>query len=375
MNTYFPASEEISRVSNPQDWDAAKSQKMIEACREMAVFHGTYSPDLKHIYQREGFEPLSVEREEDLARIPMVGVSAMKSFLMTTLPQTDAVLRLTSSGTRGQKTQIWFDAASLGRVQGMLDVLWQQEGLVSRESTNYLNFIYDPDQAKDLGISFSVKNEQRFAPVAESYFTVRKNAAGTWEFQKEATLSQLRKYAVQGHPVRLLGIPSFIFELLQVLKEVGPIWLPPKSYVLTGGGWKAAEDKSVTRARFRELITQYLGIPDKNIRDGFGMAEHSAPYIECNLHRFHVPVYNRVYARDPVTLEVLPAGKTGLLEFMTPFNAMMPNLAILSTDLGYLESEACACGRASPTFTLVGRGGLTKHKGCAISAGEIVRRK
>jgi hypothetical protein len=74
-----------------------------------------------------------------------------------------------------------------------------------------------------------------------------------------------------------------------------------------------------------------------------------------------------------VTLEVLPPGEIGLLEFITPFNAMMPNLAVLSTDLGYLDPTPCPCGRLSPTFTLVGRGGVEKHKGCAIAAGDIVR--
>src|SRR5262249_48648076 len=153
-----------------------------------------------------------------------------------------------------------------------------------------------------------------------------------------------------------------------------PIRLPPQSYMLTGGGWKAAEDKSITREKFRDLVHERLGIPPANMRDGFGMAEHSAPYIECTHHRFHIPVYNRILVRDPVTEEVLPAGQIGVLEFITPFNAMMPTLAILSTDLGYIDPEPCPCGRQSPTFTLVGRGGLTKFKGCAITAGEIVRR-
>ncbi len=104
------------------------------------------------------------------------------------------------------------------------------------------------------------------------------------------------------------------------------------------------------------------------------MAEHSAPYMECRRHRFHVPAFNRVYVRDPETLKLLPSGKTGLLELVTPYNAMMPNLALLTTDLGFLDPRPCPCGYNSPTFTLVGRGGLTKNKGCAITAGEIVKR-
>ena len=79
-------------------------------------------------------------------------------------------------------------------------------------------------------------------------------------------------------------------------------------------------------------------------------------------------------ARDPVTLQPLPPGRAGLLELITPYNAMMPNLALLTTDLGMIDKERCPCGAHSPTFTLLGRAGLTKHKGCALHANEIVKR-
>jgi len=282
------------------------------------------------------------------------------------------VLRLTSSGTRGQKTQIWFDRESLERCQAQLSVLWEEEGLLSHEPTNYLMFVYDPREAKDLGIAFSDTNQQRFAPAARVFYAVRQGAAGAWEFRKADTLRTLREYAAEGKPVRLFGIPSFIYEFVAELQE--PVRLPPGSWMVTGGGWKAAEDKKVSRDFFRQRARQMLGLPRENIRDGYGMAEHCAPYLECREHRFHVPVYNRVYVRDPRTLAVLPPGRPGLLELITPWNAMMPNLAILSTDMGMIDPKPCLCGADSPTFSLLGRGGLTKHKGCAIHAGEIVRR-
>lgn len=371
----FPASEKISRIPNPLVWTSEKCALLVEACREMATFHQENCKEIAFLYQRENFDPQTLREEKDLERLPFIGVTGMKYYLLTSLPHDKAVLKLTSSGTRGQKTQIWFDEASLARVQGMMDVLWEEDGLTSTIPTNYCNFIYDPEDAKDLGIAFSVKNEQRFTPIKDSYFTVKKNREGNWEFRGHETIQRLKRYAEEGSPVRLLGIPSFIFELLQRLQTEGPILLPPGSWTITGGGWKAAEDKKITREEYRKLVTQYLGIPDENIRDGFGMAEHSAPYSECKDHRFHIPVYNRILVRDPVTLRVLPKGQTGLLEFITPFNAMVPNLAILSTDLGYLDRESCTCGSNSPTFTLVGRGGLTKHKGCAITATDIVKRK
>lgn len=372
MNRQFPFAEKISRVADPQDWSAEKQGLMAEACREMARFHAVHNKEIRALYERRGFDPSSIEAEQDLASIPMVGVSAMKKFLLLSLPEEEAVLKLTSSGTRGQKTQIWFDAPSLDRVQAMLENQWKQEGLVSDRPTNYLMFVYDPEDAKDLGIAFSDKNQQRFAPVHRTFYAVKKDAGGAWRFRRDEAIKTLREYAEEGKPARLFGIPSFFYETLESMKE--PVRLPEGSWMVTGGGWKAAEDKKVSREEFRRLASRMFGLPLENIRDGYGMAEHSAPYIDCRRHRFHVPAYNRVIARDPYTLAALPPGEPGLLELITPYNAMMPNLAILSTDMGLLDKEPCECGRRSPTFTLLGRGGISKHKGCAIHAAEIVRR-
>ena len=371
----FDSAEAVSRVKDPMVWTEEKSCLMVAACREMAVFHEERSPEIRAIYKKYAFDPQSLRSETDIERIPVVGVHAMKFRLLLSLPPERSVLTLTSSGTRGQKTQVWFDQASLDRVHGMLTVLWEEEGLVSSRPTNYVMFVYDPAEAKDLGIAFSDKNQQRFAPVAESFYAIRKDAEGGWEFRKKAALDKLRDFARDTKPVRIFGIPSFIYEFLADLGPSEQVRLPEGSWVVTGGGWKAAEDKKVSREYFRDKITQLLGVSSENIRDGYGLAEHSAPYINCTLHRLHVPVYNRVIPRDPVTMKALPPGETGLLELVTPYNAMMPNLALLTTDMGYIDKGPCPCGRRSPTFTLVGRGGVSKHKGCAIHAADIVKKR
>ena len=112
------------------------------------------------------------------------------------------------------------DQGSLDRAQSMMDGQWDQEGMISSNPTNYVAFIYDSDEAGDLGISFSVKNEQRFAPVNESYFTVKKDNQGKWEFRLEETIDTLVRFSRGGLPVRLLGVPSFIFDLVVELKSV-----------------------------------------------------------------------------------------------------------------------------------------------------------
>ncbi|MDZ4662810.1 MAG: hypothetical protein SGJ18_14450 [Pseudomonadota bacterium] len=372
----FESSEKISAIENPVDWTPEKNTLFYKSCEEMANFHYKNNHVIRHLYDRHGFDPNSIKCESDVARIPSVSVTAMKYHLLTTLPHTDTVLRLTSSGTRGQKTQIWFDQQSLDRVQKMLDVYFEQLSFVSNIPNNYMIFNYDPDDAGDLGIAFTEKNQMRFAPIADSFFAIKKDSQGSWYFDKEKVMAKLRKFENEKKPIRIFAMPAFLFEFLNWMRVEGhqPLKFSSESWIMTGGGWKAAEDKKITREAFRIMCQEAFGIPLHQQRDAFGMAEHCAPYFECAQHRFHIPVFNRIIIRDPLTMTEVPKGESGLMEFVTPFNAMMPTLSILSTDYGRIRSEACDCGGASPTFEILGRAGTSKHKGCALTASEIVRR-
>lgn len=378
MENDFSLVNQVCEVKDPLTWTPEKNRLMVQACRSMAEFHYQHCPEIRALYDKYGFKPASLVDEQDLTRIPPLGVTAMKYFLLTSLPHQAAVLKLTSSGTRGQKTQIWFDQDSLDRVQRMLDVYLEQEHIVSGDLTNYLVFNYDPDQAQDLGVAYSDKNQLRFAPQNEVFYCVKKNAAGDWHFLKEEAYETLLRYQKDGKPVRIFAMPVFLHEFIMYLRErkqtKACLALPKGSLIITGGGWKASEDKMISREQFRRECAVVFGIPEEWIRDAYGMAEHSAPYFHCRKHRFHVAVFNRLYIRDPESLRVLPDGEPGLLELVTPFNAMMPTLAILSTDWALIDKESCGCGFNAPTFTLLGRAGLVKQKGCALHADEIVKR-
>jgi phenylacetate-coenzyme A ligase PaaK-like adenylate-forming protein len=374
----FPAGEAICKINKPTQWTKEGRQLFVDACREFAVFHYENNADIKFLYGRHGFDPKSIRSESDIERIPTLGVTAMKKFLMTSLPHDQMVLHLTSSGTRGLKTQIWFDQASLDRVQKMLDVYLDEEGFVSKNPCNYLILNYDPEDAKDLGVAYTEHNQLRFAPKNEVYFAIRKDSSGQWVFDKDRCVGQLQSYVKQKLPIRIFGMPAFLLEFLEHLQSqnasVKIQHATDQSWILIGGGWKAAEDKKITRAMLRNMCFQTFGIPESNQRDAFGMAEHCAPYFECSEHAFHIPMFNHLIMRDPATLKPVPDGDVGLMELISPFNAMMPNLALLSTDYAKINKKPCACGANSPTFEVIGRAGITKHKGCAMTAHDIVRR-
>jgi phenylacetate-coenzyme A ligase PaaK-like adenylate-forming protein len=165
----FSRVKKICEINEPLHWTSEKNEAFYAACREIGSFHNQKNEVVKRIYSKFDFDPLSIQTEADLERIPAVGVTAMKYHLLLTLPPETMVLKLTSSGTRGQKTQIWFDQGSLDRVQRMMDVYFEQEGFVSKNLNNYFIFNYDPDDAGDLGIAYTEKNQMRFAPIHEQF--------------------------------------------------------------------------------------------------------------------------------------------------------------------------------------------------------------
>ena len=141
--------------------------------------------------------------------------------------------------------------------------------------------------------------------------------------------------------------------------------------MITGGGWKDSQDRAMDKQKMRALLAGYLGLKTAQVRDLFGMVEHGVPYVDCPLGNFHVPIYGRILVRHPATLELLPYGETGLLQFITPYLSSYPSISLLSSDLGYLQ-ESCSCGLAGPVMHIAGRAGVKKLKGCAISASTLL---
>ncbi|MDD3333973.1 MAG: hypothetical protein PHI98_00510 [Eubacteriales bacterium] len=123
------------------------------------------------------------------------------------------------------------------------------------------------------------------------------------------------------------------------------------------------------------LITEMLGIPDENIRDGYGSTEHSVPYFECKRHHFHLPVYSRMLIRDVETLRPLPLGEKGFANFITPHLLSVPAVSVLMGDLAVLHpAEECGCGLTTPYMEILGRAGTSAAKSCAVTASELLKR-
>lgn len=356
--------DKLCRLEEPFDH---QPELFAQAMAEAFAHHYERCESYRRYCCEQGFHP---DGKVPLEEAPWIFVDVFKRHELLSVPRSEVVLHVTSSGTSGQKSQNFFDQPSLDRLQAMLEGVFRAFGMTDPEQeVNYLLFSYDPAEAPDLGTAFTSTNWTRFTGKGEVFYAIRKDRRGEFAFDEQGALDALRRFGADSRPARIIGFPSFLHRLL----ERGPrVALPARSLILTGGGWKTYADGEVPRQTFLARIADELGVAPEQVRDNYGMVEHGAPYVQCEAHQFHVPVFCRALAREVSTLEPLPHGEVGFLHLLTPYHGAVPNHSLLTSDLASIE-QGCPCGRNAPVIRLAGRGGIRKHAGCAIAAAQILR--
>lgn len=356
--------------SDPFNFSDENKRLFIQSFKENTFHHYEKHDFTRKLWDRLGFDPRLIETEDDLGRVPGTMVHLFKEHELCTAKKENLVLTLTSSGTGGQKSRQFLDQVSLDNVKKLALTIHQGLGMASEKKYNYLCFTYDPKVADDLGTAFTDELLTNFTGKNEVYYAIQWNEEKKdFELNEKGVVDTLKRFETSGIPTRILGFPALLFEMIE--KYDLKLNLGPDSWLQTGGGWKGKADKEIPKKEFRKLIQERLGIPEKNQRDLFGMVEHGIPYVDCEEGNLHIPNYARVFVRSPFDLSLRPKGERGLLHFLCSYNFSYPAPSLLTTDYGRVET--CSCGKGD-ILILEGRAGVTKHKGCALKALELVEK-
>lgn len=356
--------------SNPFEFTDESSVKFLASFRETALKHYNGNTFFKSLWDRQGIHPEDIQTESDLMMAPMIMVNLFKEYDLLSCSREEIVLTLGSSGTGGQRSLMHLDQGSLDRVKKLAYNIHQKLGITSSKKYNYLCFTYDPQVASDLGTAFTDELLTSFTGINEVYYAIQYNQnKKDFELNEEGVVKKLLEFANSDYPLRILGFPAFLYKIINEYNI--EIQLPADSWLQTGGGWKNHANEEISKKEFRSFIEKRLGIPTSNIRDLFGMVEHGIPYVDCDKGYLRVPNYARVFIRDPETLNILPHGETGLIQFVCSYNSSYPSMSLLTTDWGRLSIANDELG--GQILEIVGRAGNVKHKGCAIKAAEMLR--
>ena len=360
----LPAVQALCELDQPYAFGPDQDGLFVRAMGEIVAWHRQRCP--AYATMLGDFCERSLKSVADCALIPFVSANFFKVHELLSIPQEQVSAHITSSGTSGQKTQMFFDDWSLGAPQRMIDSIFRHYGWWSEDSTNYLLFSYESEPDTELGTAYTDHFLCKYAPVAGLFVALRRDGKQGHEFDLFGAMSQLQAFAAEGLPVRILGFPSFLWFTLQRMRDLGvpALRLHPDSLIFVSGGWKGYADQSISKSELVAACVHQLGMDPERVRDGYGSVEHCIPYIDGPDHRLRIPVWSRVFARHPETLQVLPPGQPGLLHFVSPYITSVPAHSLLTGDLASVYPDH---------FEVHGRAGHIKNRSCALAAAELLK--
>jgi phenylacetate-coenzyme A ligase PaaK-like adenylate-forming protein len=382
MTIQVPDKEKLGAVqalcerSDPYTWKPEIESLFVEAMRQNIRWHMEKCVFYARLAESRSFTPDLLQSMDDMDKVPFIHANFFKTHEILSIDRSQVAVHLTSSGTTGQKSQIFFDAWSIGSARRMVDFIHDYYGLRTDRAANYVLNSYEPEPGMNLGTANTMQFLTSYAPAKSITFSLRSKGKGQHEFDAFGVVDALRRYAQEGLPVRIVGFPAFLLFALNRMQDlnIGPLKLHPESFVFLAGGWKGNANREITKTALYKLISDMLGIPDGRIKSSFGSVEHSIPYIECAQHNLHIPIWSKVYIRDFRTLEVAGYEKPGFLQFVSPYITSVPAQGVMMGDMALLRpASACSCGLKNDFFEILGRAGTSSNRSCAAAAAELMK--
>ena len=366
----------LCEINQPYEISDETDALFVKAFREIIAWHKDRNSFYDTLLEKEGYRIDSLQIVDDLQYLPFIHANFFKLHETLSISRGSVVEHMTSSGTSGQKSQMFFDKWSIESSRRMVRFIYEENGFDRPDTeTNFLLYAYEPTIGLEVGTTRTNTFLTSFAKPREVFYALRNTSDG-YEFDRFGTIERLQRFASEGLPVRIHGFPSFMYFTLKLMEEMHiMLSLHPDSLVMFGGGWKGYANEEIPKEQLYTLIHERLGILPERIRDAYGSVEHSIPYIECSRHHLHIPIWSRLFVRDVRTLEVLGYEQSGFLNFVTPYITSVPAVSVMMGDLGLLHGPGCACGAETPYFEVLGRAGLARNKSCAISASELLKGK
>ena len=343
----------------------------IRSLQDELIFHYENNLMYHQFCERKGFNPH--EELTGIECIPPVSVSVFKELgaNLSSVSKEEIKIRLQSSATSGTPSTIAVDKTTSRRqAKAMVKVVQE---FIGKDRKPFLVMDIDPKSEfrSLLGARFAaIAGYLNFASKA-GFFLKAKD--GISYFDIDAMKSFLAELPSE-KPVVVFGFTYILYS--QVLKAIqascGQIVLPKGSKVIHIGGWKKLESEKVEKSEFNRQIANAFGIESTDVIDIYGFTEQMGlNYPDCKCGCKHTSSYVKVLVRDVVSREVLPAGKEGMLEFITPIPHSYPGNAVLTDDLGVVYDEPCPYGRSGIRFKVNGRLKKAEVRGC----GDILSAK
>ena len=193
----MPATQRLWAAEDPYDLDGTEDT-FLEAVRENLRLH-TRCPFYSDWLERNGVSPEDIRTMDDIVRIPPIPAEFYKTHVVKTAPDDDIVLTLTSSGTSGQKSQMFFDEWSIFASDKSADVQMRYYGRITDGPVNFLMYSYEPAVGVNAGTLRTRQMMRRYGRENELVYALRWTGSGH-EFDMFGCIEALRRFEERAFP-------------------------------------------------------------------------------------------------------------------------------------------------------------------------------
>ena len=341
---------------------AEKQATLLEVLREELDYacerHSSYKNYVQHW-------PTDYRSAGDVADLPFLPVALLKANPPLSLVGVDEIRKtLTSSATTSQlPSRVVLDSRTARRTtKGIVAVVRDFIGPARRP---YL--VVDTPESlggNTLGArAAAIQGLQPFA--SETTYCLSLDRQGELILDLDA----LRKFAKdqQDADVLVYGFTYILWNHLVKPLLAKNIRLELRNArILHSGGWKRLHDQAVDKSVFNEQLAQVLGCSQDRVVDFYGMVESvGVIYPDCCQGNKHAPAFSDVIVRNPLTLEPVAAGESGIVQVCNALPTSFPGHLLLTEDMARVISyDGCPCGRRGISFRFAGRIPAAELRGC-----------
>jgi len=351
---------ELSNILNSPVYGLGHEQKdalFSEGLGELTRKHYTGCPEYKKILDLMGFDPHRPARPEDF---PFLPVRLFKEYDLLSVPRTEIVKTMTSSGTTGQRvSRIFLDRqTSTNQTKVLAKIVSTLLGaqrlpmlIIDSRSVMRDRSLFSARAAGILG--FSMLGRDHVYALSEDM-----------EPNMQVVAAFVERH--QAEPIMVFGFTFIIWKhFLTWLKQRGMRLHMPEGVIIHGGGWKKLTQEAVDSDAFRRRAEEVCGV--RRVYNYYGMVEQTGSiFMECEEGRLHAPVFSDVIIRELRDFRPMEPGGQGLIQLMSLLPGSYPGHSILSEDLGEIVGvDDCPCGRMGKSFRVHGRIQEAEARGCS----------
>lgn len=339
-----------------------KDELFLKSVMQSLQYHYNNCKEYKQYCMKKKFDPFS---SYSLESIPYLPIDIFKKLNLLSVPENEIVRTVKSSSTTGnQPSVIHLDQTTINRQMLALNSIMR-----SFLGTNKLDFLI-------IDNNVTIKTDQqnlssRGSAIRGMLIFARK--FGCILNDKLELDSDLLRNAVDDIDTNNACIFGFTWLIHQIVvnnknkDEINQLLSKlKKPIILHIGGWKKLKDISIDKTQFNEMVSKFFHTSPDRVVDFYGMTEQlGTVYPDCPQGYKHAPLYSEILIRDIHDQKVLPIGKSGFIQLISPLPRSYPGVSILTDDIGEIVGkDDCPCGRKGKYFVFRSRSELADPKGC-----------